>query len=180
MKRCDWAKSPEEIIYHDEVWGRPIYSDGALFRMLCLEGLQAGLSWSTILLKEKGLDRAFDGFDPVKVAGYDEGKFLELMANPEIIRNRLKIRAMINNARVYLRDFSVEGSFSNYLWSCVGEPIINSWEDRSQVPSRSPISEALSKDLKKRGFSFVGPTIVYAFMQATGMVNDHLLDCDFR
>lgn len=179
-KRCHWAKSPLEIGYHDEVWGRPLYDSRALFRMLCLESLQAGLSWSTILLKMEELDRAFDGFDPEKMALYDEKKFLELMDNPGVIRNRLKIKALINNARLYKEHFSGEGSFSDFLWSYQDGPRLNLWEEPGEVPSRSELSERLSRDLKKLGFSFVGPTIVYAFMQATGMVNDHLISCYLR
>lgn len=181
-KRCDWAqKSKEEQEYHDHQWGIPLYDDKKLFKMLVLEGMQAGLSWRTILNKMDALCEAFDDFRPEVVVHYDEKKEEELLRNEKIIRNRLKIKAVSSNARAYFRILEEFDSFSSYLWSFVGGgPIINTWEKIEDVPCRSEISDRLSRDLKERGFKFVGSIIVYSFMQAVGMVNDHLSDCDFR
>lgn len=179
INRCTWpGADPLYIEYHDNEWGVPIYDDQLLFAKLILDGAQAGLSWITILRKRENYWQAFDNFDPEKIARYDDAKFSELMNNPGIVRNRQKINAAINNAKAYLVLKQELDSFSNYLWGFVGgKPIINTWGELSQIPAVSPESEAMSKDLKKRGFSFVGPTICYAFMQAVGMVNDHLVDC---
>ncbi|MDO5028702.1 MAG: DNA-3-methyladenine glycosylase I [Bacillota bacterium] len=182
LTRCPWAnKDPLSRAYHDQVWARPVYDDRKLFKFLSLELMQAGLSWSTILKKAEGLDQAFDNFNPDLIASYEEEKIQALMNNPEIIRNQRKIRAVVTNAKAYknlLKDF---GSLSAYLWAFVdNKPIINSWQDQSQVPAKTDLSERISKDMKARGFSFLGPTIIYSFMQAVGLVNDHLLSCDFR
>lgn len=178
MKRCPWAKKDLDILYHDQEWGVPQHDDRALFELLILEGAQAGLSWSTVLAKRENYRRAFDGFDPVKIARYDAAKVAELMANPGIIRNRLKIASTIGNAIAYLKLREEFGSFDAYLWSFVGNrPIQNAWCDLTQLPARTAESDAMSHDLLRRGFKFVGSTICYAFMQATGMVNDHLVDC---
>jgi DNA-3-methyladenine glycosylase I len=178
-KRCAWTgDDPLLIAYHDEEWGVPVYDDQDLFAKLLLDGAQAGLSWLTILRKRQNYYDAFDGFDPEKMARYDDGKIAELLANPGIIRNRLKVKAFVRNAQAYLTLQQESGSFSDYLWGFVdGAPIINGWQTMAELPAASPESEAMSKDLKKRGFSFVVPTICYAFMQAVGMVNDHTVDC---
>jgi len=177
--RCTWpGTDPLYVEYHDKEWGVPIYNDQLLFAKLILDGAQAGLSWITILRKRENYWHAFDNFDPEKIARYNDVKFTELMNNPGIVRNRQKINSAIKNAKAYLVLKEELSSFSEYLWEFVGhEPIINSWMELSQIPATTPESEAMSKDLKKRGFSFVGPTICYAFMQAVGMVNDHLVDC---
>jgi len=177
--RCGWCgDDPMYVAYHDEEWGVPVYDDRTLFEFLILEGAQAGLSWSTILKKREGYREAFDGFDPTKVARYDERKTAELLANPGIVRNRLKVASAVSNARAFLEVQDEKGSFSDYIWSfVVGRPIQNSWRSLAEIPPKTPLAEEISKDLKKRGFRFVGPTIVYAHMQATGMVNDHLIDC---
>lgn len=182
MKRCPWAEKSEiEREYHDTKWGVPLHNERELFRMLILEGMQAGLSWVTILSKMPAFDLAFDGFDPVVIAGYDEKKIVELLANPGIIRNQLKIRGVIKNAQTYLKLCEEFGSLDAYLWSYVNhQPILNACKSMEEVPAKTSLSERISKDLKKRGFTFVGPTIIYAFMQAIGMVNDHLVDCSFR
>ena len=179
MKRCDWAdKSELEQSYHDREWGVEIHDDRALFEFLVLEGAQAGLSWSTILKKREGYRRAFDHFDARKISRYSEDTVSRLLANPEIIRNRLKINAAITNARAFLQVQKEFGSFDRYIWQFVnGRPIRNSWRKMTDIPSSTPESDAMSKDLKKRGFKFIGPTICYAFMQAVGMVNDHVVDC---
>jgi DNA-3-methyladenine glycosylase I len=179
INRCPWpADDPKMIKYHDEEWGLPVYDDKLLFAKLILDGAQAGLSWSTILHKRENYWLAFDNFEPEKIARYDEEKFAELMNNPGIVRNRLKINAAIKNAQTYLKILDEHGSFSDYLWTFVeGQPLKNSWTSLDQIPAQTPESQAMSKDLKKRGFNFVGPTICYAFMQAVGMVNDHLVDC---
>ena len=179
LHRCEWSGSdPLYMSYHDEEWGVPVYNDQDLFTKLLLDGAQAGLSWITILRKRENYYQAFDSFDPLKMAFYDDAKITELLSNPGIVRNRQKINAFIQNARAYLKIKQELGSFSNYLWGFVGgEPIVNAWTTMSQLPAVSPESEAMSKDLKKRGFSFVGPTICYAFMQAVGMVNDHEVGC---
>jgi DNA-3-methyladenine glycosylase I len=156
----------------------PVRDDRTLFEFLILEGAQAGLSWSTILKKRQGYLEAFDGFDPKLVAAYDEAKEASLLANPGIVRNRLKVSSSVSNARAFLAVQEEFGSFSTYIWSFVdGRPIQNSWRSLSDIPGKTPLAEAISKDLKKRGFRFVGPTIVYAFMQAVGMVNDHVVEC---
>ncbi|MDL2296223.1 DNA-3-methyladenine glycosylase I [Lachnospiraceae bacterium OttesenSCG-928-E19] len=179
--RCDWAKSDIEKEYHDNIWGRPMHGDKELFKMLILEGQQAGLSWITILKKMDALCEAYDDFDPEIMVNYEEEKIEELMNNAGIIRNRRKIMAAIQNSQAYLTQFKEAGSFDEYLWSYVnGEPIVNNWKEIEEIPAKTEISEMLSKDLKKRGFNFVGPTIVYAFMQAVGMVNDHLVSCGCR
>jgi len=166
------------IKYHDEEWGVPIFDDKLLFAKLILDGAQAGLSWSTILNKRQYYWGAFDNFDAEKIARYDEKKFAELMDNPGIVRNRLKINATIKNAQAYLELQEELGAFSDFLWGFVGgTPIKNKWTSIGQLPAQTPESEAMSKALKKCGFSFVGPTICYAFMQAVGMVNDHIVDC---
>ena len=179
MNRCAWpGDDPLYVSYHDDEWGVPIYDDQLLFAKLILDGAQAGLSWITILRKRHNYWQAFDQFDPQKIAAYDESKFEQLMNNPGIVRNRQKIRAAIKNAQAYLQLKEELGSFSDFLWDFVdGKPINNGWTTLSQIPAKTPHSEAMSKALKKRGFSFVGPTIVYAFMQAVGMVNDHTVDC---
>ena len=177
--RCGWAgDDPLYIQYHDEEWGVPIYDDQQLFEFLILEGAQAGLSWITILRKREGYRRAFDGFDAEKIARYDEQKVAQLLSDPGIVRNRLKVGAAIGNARAYLDLRQSEGDFSDYIWSFVdGKPIINAWPSMKEVPANTPQSDAMSKALKKRGFKFVGTTICYAFMQAAGLVNDHITPC---
>ncbi len=177
--RCQWCGTdPLYVLYHDKEWGVPVYDEQALFAKLLLDGAQAGLSWITILRKRDNYYEAFDGFDPAKMAVYDEAKFESLMNNPGIVRNRQKIRSAIKNAQAYLTLQEEVGSFSTFLWQFVGgQPIQNSWQTLSDVPAKTAESEAMSKALKKRGFSFVGPTICYAFMQAVGMVNDHVTDC---
>ena len=179
MKRCDWAnKSELEQSYHDREWGVEIRDDRMLFEFLVLEGAQAGLSWSTILGKREGYRRAFDHFDARKISRYSENTVSRLLTNPEIIRNRLKINATITNARAFLQVQKEFGSFDRYIWQFVqGKPIRNSWRKMTDIPSSTPESDAMSKDLRKKGFKFVGPTICYAFMQAVGMVNDHVVDC---
>jgi DNA-3-methyladenine glycosylase I len=164
--------------YHDQEWGVPLHDDRALFEFLVLEGAQAGLSWLTILKKRPGYRAAFDRFNPRKVARYDEAKVAALLANSAIVRNRLKVRAAVQNAQALLAVQKEFGSFDSYIWKFVdGRPIQNHWRQMHDVPARTPQSDAMSKDLKKRGFTFVGSTICYAFMQATGMVNDHLVGC---
>ena len=177
--RCGWCGTdPDYIAYHDTEWGVPVHDDRLLFEFLILEGAQAGLSWLTILKRRACYRRAFAGFDPARVAAFDEQKQAELLADSGIIRNRLKIAAAIGNARTFLKVQDEFGSFDAYLWRFVdGTPIINCWSDLRQVPPATPLSDALSRDLKKRGFKFVGSTIMYAFMQAIGMVNDHTTDC---
>ena len=179
MKRCEWAtKGPLEQEYHDKEWGVPVHDDRLLFEFLILEGAQAGLSWSTILKKREGYREAFDNFDAKKIAGYSEEKIAELLSNPGIVRNRLKVNAAIVNARLFLDVQKEFGRFDSYIWKFVdGNPVQNSWRHLSEIPASTRESDALSKDLKKRGFKFVGTTICYAFMQATGLVNDHTVDC---
>jgi DNA-3-methyladenine glycosylase I len=179
MKRCEWANRSElEQSYHDNEWGVAIHDDRSLFEFLVLEGAQAGLSWSTILRKRKGYRKAFDNFDARKISQYSENDVSRLLGNPEIIRNKLKIQSAITNARAFLQIQDQFGSFDLYIWQFVyGRPIQNSWEKMADIPSSTPVSEALSKDLQKRGFKFVGTTICYAFMQAVGMVNDHVMGC---
>ena len=178
-KRCEWAGSdPLYIEYHDNEWGVPLHDDRKIFEMLVLEGAQAGLNWLTVLRKRENYRKAFDNFDPTKVAKYDSEKFQKLLANEGIIRNKLKIYSAIQNARAFLEVQKEFGSFDAYIWQFVGgKPIHNSWKSLSELPSQTAESEAMSKDLKRRGFRFVGPTICYAHMQATGMVNDHIVSC---
>ncbi|MEP1215550.1 MAG: DNA-3-methyladenine glycosylase I [Marinobacter sp.] len=179
QQRCPWCgDDPLYMDYHDNVWGRPEYDDLALFEKLCLDGQQAGLSWITILKKQESYRAAYDHFDPQRIARYDDSKIESLLQDPGIIRNRLKVKSIIRNARGYL-DLQEQGhSFSNFLWSFVGNaPIQNHWDNIGQVPIYTPEAEAMSRALKQQGFNFVGPTIVYAFMQAVGMVNDHLTCC---
>ena len=177
--RCAWAgELPVYVAYHDHEWGRPERDDNKLFEMLILEGMQAGLSWITILKKRAAFRAAFDGFDPAKVAQYDEAKVEALLANEGIIRNRLKINAAVTNAKAFLEVQKQHGSFQQFLWTYVNHtPIQNHWARLEDVPASTPLSDQISKDLKKLGFKFVGSTIVYAFMQAIGMVNDHTTDC---
>lgn len=176
--RCAWGRDPLSIDYHDTEWGVPQHDDRVLFEFLVLEGAQAGLSWSTILSKRPAYRRAFDRFDARKVARYDETRVAELLANAGIVRNRLKIRAAVQNARAFLAVQKEFGSFDRYIWGFVGgSPLRNRWRRLGQVPARTNQSDAMSRDLRKRGFTFVGSTICYAFMQATGMVNDHLISC---
>lgn len=178
MRRCDWPKNELAIRYHDEEWGVPLHDDQLFFEFLILEGAQAGLSWDTILRKRDNYRAAFDSFDPAKVAKYTDAKCAKLMLNEGIIRNRLKIASAVRNAEAFLNVQSEFGSFDKYIWEFVrGKPIVNKLENHSDVPAITEISDAISKDLKKRGFNFVGSTIMYAFMQATGMVNDHLTSC---
>lgn len=177
--RCQWAgDDPLYCRYHDEEWGVPNHDDRHLFEMLCLEGAQAGLSWITILRKRETYRAAFDHFDAERMARYDDAKIAALLQDPGIVRNRLKVNAFVKNARGFLAIREEYGSFDSYLWSFVeGAPIVNAWTSLSEVPAFSGEAEAMSKALKKRGFTFVGPTICYAFMQACGMVNDHTTDC---
>ena len=179
-QRCAWAKlsNPLYLQYHDEEWGVPLHDDRRLFEMLVLEGAQAGLSWETILNKRENYRAAFDGFDPQRVARYRESRIRKLLQNVGIVRNRLKIRAAVTNAQACLKVTREFGSFDRYLWSFVdGQPRRNRWKTLKQVPPRTELSDAMSKDLKQRGFKFVGSTICYAFMQAVGMVNDHVITC---
>ncbi|MEW6361193.1 MAG: DNA-3-methyladenine glycosylase I [Pyrinomonadaceae bacterium] len=178
MKRCGWARNDLAIEYHDSEWGVPLHNDQKLFEFIVLEGAQAGLSWDTILKKREAYRRAFAGFDVEKVARFGEKQIEKLLSDPGIIRNRLKIASAINNARAFIKVAEEFGSFDSYIWRFVdGKPLINRWKELSEIPARTPLSDLISKDLKKRGFSFVGSTIVYAHMQATGMVNDHLTSC---
>lgn len=177
--RCAWCgDDPLYIRYHDREWGVPVHSDRKLFEFLVLEGAQAGLSWITVLKKRRAYREAFDGFDFNKVARYGERKIQALLKNPGIIRNQLKIRSTVSNARAFIRVRDEFGTFNKYIWSFVdGVPIRNTWKSLQEVPARTDLSDTISKDLKSRGFSFVGSTIMYAHMQATGMVNDHVTDC---
>jgi len=176
--RCGWANNVLSIRYHDREWGVPVHDDRTLFEFLILEGAQAGLSWNTILAKRENYRKAFDGFAPGRVAGYGRGKMQRLLRDPGIVRNQLKIRAAVENAKAFLLVQKEFGSFDRYIWQFVGgQPRVNRRKALRQVPARSPESDTLSKDLKRRGFNFVGSTICYAFMQAVGMVNDHLVDC---
>lgn len=178
MKRCEWADNDLAVAYHDNEWGVPLHDDIALFEFLVLEGAQAGLSWNTILKKRENFRKAFDGFDPLVVAKYGTTKVNKLLADSGIIRNRLKIEAAITNAKAFLEVQKEFDSFDAYVWRFVdGQPVRNKWKSWKDIPATTPKAEALSKDLKQRGFKFVGPTICYAFMQAIGMVNDHIVDC---
>jgi DNA-3-methyladenine glycosylase I len=176
--RCHWAAKQVNIPYHDEEWGLPLHDDRALFELLILEGAQAGLSWDTVLMKRARYREVFDGFDIARVARYDKKKVRALLKDAGIIRNRLKIAATISNAQAFLKVQREFGSFDKYIWQFVGgSPKQNTWKSHKQLPAKTDISDAMSKDLKKRGFRFVGSTICYAFMQASGMVNDHLVSC---
>jgi DNA-3-methyladenine glycosylase I len=177
--RCPWPTSdPLMLAYHDREWGVPVHDDRTLFEFLLLEGSQAGLSWSTILRKREGYRVAFDGFDPEQVARYGPDKVAELLANPGIVRNRAKVAAAIGNAKAFLAIREEHGSFDRYIWGFVdGKVVHNAWTRLGDLPAVTPLAETISRDLKRRGFRFVGPTIVYAHMQATGMVNDHLVTC---
>ena len=178
-KRCDWGTSNELMIkYHDEEWGVPLYDDQKLFEFLVLEGFQAGLSWQLVLNKRENFRRAFDNFDVQKVAAYGDNKVAELLADAGIIRNRAKIRGCINNAGRFIEIQNEYGSFSSYMWNFVNhKPVIGKYTDMKQLPATTPLSDAISKDLKGRGFKFVGSTVVYSHLQATGVVNDHLVYC---
>lgn len=178
--RCGWVPNDNDLYieYHDDEWGIPVYEDRQLFEMLILEGAQAGLSWITVLNKRDNYRKAFDQFDPEKIARYSNTRIEKLLANPGIVRNRLKVNATVTNAQVYLNVKESYGSFQEYIWQFVdGEPIVNQWASLQEVPTSTPESDAMSKQLKKDGFKFVGSTICYAFMQAVGMVNDHTTDC---
>lgn len=176
--RCAWAATLLGIAYHDAEWGVPLHDDRTLFEFLVLEGAQAGLSWELILRRRESYRTAFDGFDPATVAAYDDAKVAELLADPGIVRNRQKVAAAIGNARAFLQTQQEFGTFDAYIWGFVnGAPVRNAWRTLDEVPAKTPQSEAMSRDLRRRGFRFVGPTICYAFMQATGMVNDHTTDC---
>ena len=176
--RCEWAKEEPNISYHDNEWGRPVHDDKKLFEFLILEGAQAGLSWTTILKRRDDYRNAFANFDPKKVAKFDDKKISKLLLDESIIRNRLKITSAVNNAKQFLKIQKEFGSFDKYVWSFVNhKPIKNKFKKLSDLPASTPISEKLSKDLKQRGFTFVGPTICYAMMQAIGMVNDHSSNC---
>lgn len=179
VRRCQWVTDdPVYIDYHDHEWGVPVYDDREFFEMLTLEGAQAGLSWITILKRREHYREAFDHFDVFKIASYDENRIQKLLTNKGIIRNERKIRSVVTNARAFLALQEEYGSFSDYIWGFVdGEPIINYWKDAREIPAKTPLSETISKDLKKRGFSFVGPVIIYSFLQATGIVNDHEITC---
>jgi len=179
VTRCPWCgDDPLYVAYHDTEWGVPVREDRELFELLLLEGAQAGLAWITVLRKRAGYRRAFAGFDPETVALFDEARVEELLADESIIRNRLKVRSAVTNARAFLAVQEDLGSFADYIWAFVdGRPIQNAWQALDQIPAFSPLAEIISRDLKTRGFRFVGPTIVYAFMQSAGLVNDHLVDC---
>ena len=179
MKRCPWSEGSEQYInYHDKEWGVPVFDDKKLFEFLTLETAQAGLSWSTILKRRKNYKKAYDNYDIIKIASYDENKIQELLNNEGIIRYRLKIESSINNAKQFLKVQDEYGSFSNYLWSFVDhKPIINSWKKLSEVPAETELSKQIAKDLKSKGFKFVGSVTIYAYLQAVGVINDHLTDC---
>ena len=177
MKRCTWASNDLNIAYHDTEWGVPVHDDNRLFEFLILEGAQAGLSWDTILKKREAYREAFAGFDPAKVARFSDAKLAKLLTNEGIIRNRLKIASAVSNAKAFLKVQRELGSFDRYVWSFVGQkPVVNKRRG-GDVPATTPVSDSLARDLKRRGFNFVGSTIMYAFMQATGLVNDHLVSC---
>lgn len=181
--RCDWVKleNPLYVKYHDEEWGIPCFEDKKLFEMLILEGAQAGLSWETILNKRENYRKAFDNFNPLKISEYKEDKINELLANSGIVRNKLKINSAIKNAKVFLRIQTEIGSFSKYLWNFVGgKPIQNNFKTIQEIPAKTELSDTISQDLKKRGMNFVGSTIIYAYLQAVGVVNDHTTDCFCR
>ena len=180
MERCAWVPEGDELYaaYHDEEWGVPLRDDRALYELLTLEGAQAGLSWSTILRKREGYRRAFAGFDPAKVARFSAARVEKLLQDPGIVRNRLKVESTVENARRVLEVQQEPGGFAGLLWSFVdGEPLVGGWKTVAQLPAETPASKAMSKELKRRGFRFVGPTVCYAFMQAAGLVNDHTVGC---
>ena len=178
VQRCEWARTPLSIAYHDDEWGVPVHDDRVLFEFLTLEGAQAGLSWETILRKREAYREAFAGFDPARVARFTPGRIERLLQNPGIVRNRLKIVSTVNNAKAFLRVQREFGSFDAYVWQFVGgSPRVNRWRTLRELPARTPESDALSRDLLRRGFKFVGSTICYAYMQACGLVNDHTSDC---
>jgi DNA-3-methyladenine glycosylase I len=180
VTRCDWAEGGDELMlaHHDEEWGVPSHDDRHLYEMLTLEGAQAGLSWSTILRKREGYRRAFAGFEPQVVAGFTTKDIERLLADPGIVRNRLKVESTVNNAARVLEVQEELGSLDAYVWAFVdGEPIVNRWRSLSELPAETALSKAISKDLKRRGFRFIGPTVIYAFMQTVGMVDDHMTDC---
>ena len=179
IKRCSWAEHNElDTEYHDKEWGVPVHDDRLLFEYICLEGAQAGLSWTTILTKRENYRKAFDNFEAKKIIKYSPKKIEKLLANPGIVRNKLKVNSVVSNAKAFLEVQKEFKSFDNYIWSFVDhKPIVNKFKSMKDVPARTEISDALSKDLKKRGFKFVGGTICYAFMQAVGMVNDHTISC---
>jgi DNA-3-methyladenine glycosylase 1 len=179
--RCGWAKGEKDILYHDTEWGVPSYDDGYIFEMLILEGFQAGLSWNTILQKRENFRKAFDNFDYKKIAKYDEKKLNELMQNEGIIRNKLKINSTVTNAVSFMKIQKEFGSFSDYIWGFTDKKrIINKWKDLSEVPATTELSDKISKDLKKRGFKFIGSTIIYSFLQAIGIIDDHLASCPYK
>jgi len=176
--RCGWAKGELDVLYHDTEWGVPVHDDRVLFELLTLEGAQAGLSWSTILKKREGYRKAFADWDVAKIAKFTEKEEQVLRGNAEIVRNKLKISSTVTNARAFLKVQKEFGSFDKYIWQFVqGKPIVNQWNSLKDLPASSPVSDGMSKDLKRRGFRFIGTTICYAFMQAVGMVNDHTKDC---
>jgi len=179
--RCGWAKGEKDILYHDTEWGVPSHDDRYIFEMLILEGFQAGLSWNTILQKRENFRKAFDNFDYRKMAEYDEMKLNELLKNEGIIRNRLKINSTVTNARAFMKIQEEFGSFAKYIWKFTdNKRIINKWKELSEVPATSELSDKISKDLKKRGFKFVGSTIIYSFLQAIGIIDDHLMSCPYK
>ncbi len=185
MTRCAWPKNELAIRYHDEEWGRPVHDDRVLFEFLILEGAQAGLSWDTILKKRERYREVFEGFDPAKVARFRAARIEKLLLDPGIVRNRLKVESAVDNAKAFLKVQREFGSFDAYIWRFIdptGEqkPRVNAWKTMREIPPKTPESDAMSKDLKKRGFRFVGSTICYAFMQAVGMVNDHTAECAWR
>ena len=178
-KKCDWCLGDSLYEkYHDTEWGKPVFDDQTLFEFITLESFQAGLSWITVLRKREHFKVAFDGFDYQKIAAYGNAEKIKLLSNSKIIRNRLKIEAAIKNAAAFIKIQIIHGSFSNYMWDFVsGTPIVNKFKSLKELPPFTPLAEKISKDLKQKGFAFVGPTVVYSHMQATGMVNDHLVDC---
>ena len=179
--RCGWAKGEKDILYHDTEWGVPSHDDGYIFEMLILEGFQAGLSWNTILQKRENFRKAFDNFDYKKIAEYDETKLNELLQNQGIIRNRLKINSTVTNAKAFIKVQEEFGSFAKYIWNFNdNKRIINKWKELSEVPATSELSDKISKDLKKRGFKFIGSTIIYSFLQAIGIIDDHLISCPYK
>ncbi|MGI5859874.1 MAG: DNA-3-methyladenine glycosylase I [Tepidanaerobacteraceae bacterium] len=179
MKRCSWCENDELYTkYHDEEWGVPVFDDRKQFEFLVLESAQAGLSWLTVLRKRESYRKAYDNFNPITVAKFDDRKIEELMKYEGIIRNEKKIRASVNNAKRFIEVQKEFGSFSKYIWKFVDyKPIINSWKNESEIPAKTELSEVISKDLKKRGFEFIGPVIIYSHLQATGLINDHIIDC---
>lgn len=180
-RRCSWATTPDSIRYHDEEWGRPVHDDRRLFELLVLEGAQAGLSWETILRKRENYRRAFLDFDPARVARMRQSTVERLLRDPGIVRNRAKVESTVSNAKAFVAVQREFGSFDAFIWRFVGgKPIVGRWRRRSQLPGSTPESEAMSKELRRRGFRFVGPTICYAFMQAVGLVNDHIIGCPWR